>query len=158
MTSEPAEVAISDSLALDDQLCFALYAASRSITAVYRPLLERLDLTYPQYLVMLALWEHGPVPVKRIGQLLRLDYGTLTPLLKRLEALGYLTRRRRTDDERGVEVALTGAGTALRGRAEPLPGELSRAFGLTGSQVADLQELLRALTDNTGRHLAERRN
>src|SRR3954465_14583834 len=106
--------ALSSSLLLEDQICFALYAASRSVTAVYRPLLDRLGLTYPQYLVMLALWERGASAIKEISAAPHLAYGTLTPLLKRLEALGYVRRRRRADDERAVSITLTDEGAALR--------------------------------------------
>src|ERR671925_402329 len=95
------------SLLLDDQLCFALYAASRAVTNSYRPLLDELGLTYPQYLVMLVLWEHDAVPIKDVGAALELDYGTLTPLSKRLEASGLVQRQRRPDDERTVQVTLT---------------------------------------------------
>src|ERR1700716_965582 len=98
------------SLLLDDQLCFALYAASRAVTNRYRPLLDELDLTYPQYLVMLVLWQHGAVSVKDVGAALHLDYGTLTPLIKRLEAAGLVRRERRADDERSVAVSLTEQG------------------------------------------------
>lgn len=136
----------------DDLVCFALYAASRSVTAVYRPLLERLDLTYPQYLVMLLLWQHGESGIKELGSELRLDYGTLTPLLKRLETVGYLRRQRRVDDERAVRVSLTEAGAALRKRAGEIPVQLTEALGLTTAQTATLLELLRTVTDNTTRY------
>src|SRR3954469_22836175 len=92
---------------VDDLLCFALYAASRAVTAAYRPLLHDLGLTYPQYLVMVALWERGSMPVKDLGDALQLDYGTLTPLLKRLESAGLITRRRRLDDRGSVQVRLS---------------------------------------------------
>jgi DNA-binding MarR family transcriptional regulator len=144
--STSRNVAISTSLRLDDQLCFALYAASRAVTGVYRPLLDSLGLTYPQYLVMLVLWEHHHRSVKELGAALQLDYGTLTPLLKRLESAGYLTRQRRTDDERSVTVAVTEAGAALRERAMAVPPEISRAMGLTAEETATLRDLLRRLT------------
>jgi len=146
-------ILISDSLLIDDQMCFALHAASRSITAVYRPLLEDLGLTYPQYLVMLVLWQEGAVSIKQIAQALHLDYGTLTPLLKRLEALGFIARRRRPEDERSVEVALTEAGDAARQRAAGVPVEISRALGLDAAQTAALRDLLRAVADNSSRYL-----
>jgi DNA-binding MarR family transcriptional regulator len=142
------EVAMSSSLLLEDQLCFGLYAASRAITAVYRPLLERLGLTYPQYLVMLVLWQRGPSTVKAVMTDLHLDYGTLTPLLKRLEALGYVQRQRRPDDERSVLVSLTDAGAALRDRAGEVPLEISRALGLTVPQTAQLRDLLQRVCAN----------
>src|ERR1700689_846568 len=106
---------------LTDQLCFALYAASRAITSQYRPVLDPLGLTYPQYLVLLVLWERGQVPVKELGDALYLDYGTLSPLLKRLEARGLLRRERSAADERSVLITLTADGTALRDRASSIP-------------------------------------
>src|SRR5882762_9322837 len=108
-------------LRLRSQLCFALYAASRAVTGLYRPLLDELGLTYPQYLVLLVLWENGECPVKDLGSALHLDYGTLSPLLKRLEANGLIRRERRPDDERSVRIALTEAGSTLRERARELP-------------------------------------
>src|SRR3989442_3417550 len=111
----PDDARAPDGLGLDDQLCFALYAASRAVTAAYRPLLAELDLTYPQYLVMLVLWERGSGTVKELGDALELDYGTLSPLLKRLEAAGLVHRERRPEDERSVRVALTAGRAALRG-------------------------------------------
>lgn len=116
-----------DPLALDRQVCFALYAASRAVTAAYRPLLEPLGLTYPQYLVMLVLWERGTLPVGDIGAALHLDSGTLSPLVKRLEAAGLVERRRSSDDERRVLVAPTAAGRELRERAVEIPGRIVEA-------------------------------
>ncbi|GGP39435.1 MarR family winged helix-turn-helix transcriptional regulator [Saccharothrix coeruleofusca] len=138
-------------LELDDQLCFALYAASRVITARYRPLLDDLGLTYPQYLVLLVLWERGAVPVKDLGAALQLDYGTLSPLLKRLEANGLVRRERRPEDERSVIVALTDDGVALRERAAAVPPVIGDAMGLSKEQTAQLRGLLRTLTDNVSR-------
>ncbi|MFD9092899.1 MarR family winged helix-turn-helix transcriptional regulator [Streptomyces collinus] len=125
---------------LDDQLCFALYAAQRAVTAAYRPLLDDLGLTYPQYLVLLVLWEHGETSVKELAGALRLDYGTVSPLLKRLEGAGLVRRERAADDERSVLVACTGRGERLRERAARVPGALLAATGLDGREV----ELLRA--------------
>src|SRR3954468_16902148 len=105
------------SVVLDDQLCFALYAASRAMTARYRPMLEELGLTYPQYLVMMLLWEEDHQTVGQLGARLALDSGTLSPLLKRLTAAGLVTRHRRVEDERSVAIALTDSGRALRDRA-----------------------------------------
>lgn len=107
----------TDPLRLDNQLCYALYAAAHRMTKSYRPLLERLGLTYPQYLVLLVLWEQDGVTVSEIGRRLRLDSGTLTPVLKRLEGAGFLLRTRRQSDEREVEIALTPEGAALRAEA-----------------------------------------
>ena len=104
-------------LALENQVCFALAIAARNVISLYRPLLEPLGLTHPQYLVMLALWERDDVPVKDLGERLFLDSGTLTPVLKRLESAGFLLRTRRQSDEREVEIALTPAGAALRSEA-----------------------------------------
>src|SRR6201989_2820877 len=101
-------------LRLDNQICFAVYSAAHAFTRVYKPLLDRLGLTYPQYLVMLVLWERDDVPVKDIGERLFLDAGTLTPLLKRLEAADLIKRTRSTEDERQVLIALTSQGQALR--------------------------------------------
>ena len=136
-----------DPLALDRQVCFALAVASRSVIGVYRPLLEPLQLTHPQYLVMLALWEREPRSVKDISASLRLDPATLSPLLKRLETLGYLTRRRSTADERMLVVELTGTGRALRKDAEKIPPAVVERLGM---DVSDLVELHRALTQVIG--------
>jgi DNA-binding MarR family transcriptional regulator len=124
-------------------VCFALSIASRSVLAVYRPLLEPMGLTHPQYLVMLALWGTSPLTVKEIGTLLQLDSATLSPLLKRLDAAGYLTRTRRSDDERLVDVGLTEAGRALRARAELIPPTIVARLGI---DIGELQALHAALT------------
>ncbi|PWF54769.1 MarR family transcriptional regulator [Massilia glaciei] len=117
-------------LVLENQFCFALYSASHAMTKTYKPLLDRLGLTYPQYLVMLVLWQHDGLLVKDIGARLFLDSGTLTPLLKRLEAGGLLARRRDPRDERQVRISLTGAGRALRAQAREIPEQLLCASGL----------------------------
>ena len=122
------------SLLLDDQLCFALYAASRAVTNRYRPLLEKLDLTYPQYLVMLVLWEGDGLMVSELGQRLRLDSGTLTPLLKRLEGAGFVSRMRAVEDERRVHIHLTAAGRRLKARAARVPGCMLAASGPPASR------------------------
>ncbi|MFJ5215672.1 MarR family winged helix-turn-helix transcriptional regulator [Streptomyces sp. NPDC088354] len=136
------------SMLLDDQLCFALYAASRAVTNRYRPLLDELGLTYPQYLALLVLWERGPTPVGDIATALHLDYGTLTPLVKRLEAAGLVRRERRPDDERTVQVSLTEAGVALRERATTVPSPIGNAMGLTPTESDDTKRVLRRLTAN----------
>ncbi len=138
---------MTDGLTLDEQLCFPLYAASRAMTAVYRPKLERLGLTYPQYLVMLALWERDARSVGELGAALDLDSGTLSPLLKRLEATGYVERRRAADDERRVDIVLTERGRAVRAEACRIPAEMAEVAGLTGDEVVALRALLRKLTD-----------
>ncbi|MFJ6668167.1 MarR family winged helix-turn-helix transcriptional regulator [Streptomyces sp. NPDC091383] len=136
------------SLLLQDQLCFALYAASRAVTARYRPLLDELGLTYPQYLVMLALWERDALSVGDLGGALQLESSTLSPLLKRLESAGLVRRERRPDDERSVTVRLTGSGGALRERARAVPLAIGDAMGLTAEQDATAKHLLRLLTTN----------
>ncbi|MEV5979132.1 MarR family transcriptional regulator [Streptomyces sp. NPDC052114] len=135
-----------DFLRLDHQICFSLHAATRAFNGVYRTALKGLGLTYPQYLVMLVLWEHGELPVKKIGERLRLDSGTLSPLLKRLEAAGYVERRRSAEDERSVAVTLTAEGLALRGRARAVPRAIAESTGLSLEDVRDLRTRLNALT------------
>lgn len=134
---------VGDPLALDRQVCFALAVASRSVIGVYRPLLEPMQLTHPQYLVMLALWERSPRSVKDISADLRLDPATLSPLLKRLESLGYLTRQRSKEDERLLVVELTETGRALRAEAEKIPPAVIERLGI---EVPELLELHQALT------------
>jgi len=112
---------VPELLKLDNQLCFSIYAASRAITRAYRPILDRYGLTYPQYLVLLILWEKDGQPVNEIGRRLYLDSGTLTPLLKRMETSGYVERRRGALDERTVEIHLTAKGVALQGEALTIP-------------------------------------
>lgn len=133
-------------LLLDAQLCFSLYAASRAMTAAYAPLLEPLGLTYPQYLVMLVLWEADGLSVKDVGARLQLDSGTLTPLLKKLEAQGLLTRARDDQDARVLRVTLTRAGRALERKAQPIPRALVCQAGITFPAVARLREELSAIT------------
>lgn len=132
---------------LDEQLCFALYAASRAMTGCYRPLLGRIGLTYPQYLVMLALWERGDTTIGGLCQALHLETGTLSPLLKRLEATGMIRRRRRQDDERSVMIGLTPAGIELRERAAATQGAVGEAAGLSDAELAELRDTLHALTE-----------
>ena len=132
-----------DPLALDQQVCFALVVAARSVVALYRPVLERLGLTHPQYLVMLALWQHAPLSVKRLSGLLQLDPGTLSPLLKRLEAAELVTRRRDSADERLLAVELTERGSALRAQALDVPPAVMERLGMS---VSELQALHAALT------------
>ncbi|MEU7068626.1 MarR family transcriptional regulator [Streptomyces narbonensis] len=134
-----------DFLRLDHQICFSLHAATRAFNGVYREALKELGLTYPQYLVMLVLWEHGELPVKGIGERLRLDSGTLSPLLKRLEAAGYVERRRSPEDERSVTVRPTAEGTALKEKALGVPRRIAAATGLPLEDIRDLRERLDAL-------------
>jgi DNA-binding MarR family transcriptional regulator len=132
-----------DPLRLERQVCFALALANRAVLAIYRPLLEPMKLTHPQYLVMLALWGDAPLSVKEIGELLQLDSPTLSPLLKRLEALDYLTRARDPRDERNLVVDLTPAGRALRAEAEKIPPAVVERLGVG---LDDLEELHAVLT------------
>ncbi|MEU4560627.1 MarR family transcriptional regulator [Actinoplanes sp. NPDC023936] len=130
------------STALDDMICFQLYAASRGMTALYRPLLDPHHLTYPQYLVLRVLWHDGPTTVRDLGRVLALDSGTLSPLLKRLETQGLITRRRATDDERVVVAQLTDAGLALRDEIGDLTQRLVCATALTLDELGQLHQLL----------------
>lgn len=132
--------------ALHRQVCFSLYTASRAATSVYRPLLEELGLTYPQYLVLMVLWEKDGSSVRELGQALELDSGTLSPLLKRLEAAGLLRRTRSAMDERRVEVYLTGNGRALQEKALPLPQRVAEAAGLEPEELRTLQQTLAKVT------------
>ncbi|MGK5630661.1 MarR family winged helix-turn-helix transcriptional regulator [Streptomyces sp. URMC 123] len=134
-------------LRLDHQICFSLNTASRAFGGVYRVALKDLGLTYPQYLVMLVLWEHGGLPVKRIGEHLRLDSGTLSPLLKRLEAMGLVRRERSAADERSVIVRPTEAGAELRERALAVPRRVAAATGLSVAEITALKSLLNRVTD-----------
>ncbi|MCA9627443.1 MAG: MarR family transcriptional regulator [Myxococcales bacterium] len=137
---------MSDALLLDSQLCFALYAASRTVTAAYTPHLKPLGLTYPQYLVLLVLWERDGVRVSQLGERLYLDSATLTPLLKRMQAQGVLERRRSQEDERVVELFLTPHGKRLKRRAEEIPSNVFANSGLSVKQARELKTSLQALT------------
>ena len=133
--------------ALDDELCLALYQASRAMTATYRPLLDELGLTYPQYLVLRLLWETaGSAGIGEIGQRLQLESNTLSPLVKRLEQAGLVTRVRREDDERAVRVVLTRQGRAMQRRAGHIPTQVCRATGLDDANRGRLVRKLRKLT------------
>ena len=140
---------MSEHLRLDRQLCFVLYAASREMVKLYRPFLDELGLTYPQYLAMLVLWEEEAVSVKELGERLFLDSGTLTPLLKRLEAAELITRERDREDERRVVISLTDQGRALKQRASHVPEQLICKTSLTGEEYLHLKsefdQLLRRL-------------
>ncbi len=132
-----------DSLELERQVCFALSVASRSVVALYRPLLEPMGLTHPQYLVMLALWQHAPLSVRDLSRLLQLDPGTLSPLLKRLESIGYVDRQRDPSDERSLALTLTAQGRALRAEAEKIPPAIVARLGMP---IEELESLHAALT------------
>ena len=133
---------------LDELLCFDLYAASRAVTALYRPMLERLGLTYPQYLVLVTLQPGEPASVKDVAEALRLDHGTLTPLLRRMEAADLITRRRSGVDERRVEVGLTGSGEAMRLRFDDVQCVVAEAVGLEPDAFRQLQDSLKSLADS----------
>ena len=132
---------------LDDQLCFALYATSRAVMNVYRPALQELGITYPQYLVMLVLWEHDRITVGALGERLYLDSGTLTPLLKRMEKQGLVIRRRNSDDERQVDVTLTPAGSRLKRKAHIMVDTLRSRLQLPIAKVAELRMELKRLME-----------
>ncbi|MDH6462460.1 DNA-binding MarR family transcriptional regulator [Micromonospora sp. A200] len=143
---------VTDDLVLRRQVCFALYAASRALTDVYRPILDEVGLTYPQYLVLLVLWEREDAPtVSELGAALRLDSGTLSPLLKRLEAAGLVVRSRSARDERRVEVGLTADGRALRQRMDEVPLQVARATGLTQAELIALRDTLTRVTETIHR-------
>ncbi|MET8946811.1 MarR family transcriptional regulator [Streptomyces sp. NPDC004542] len=150
MTATPSPVPTpapeAEWLRLDRQICFSLHAASRAFNGVYRVVLKDLGLTYPQYLVMLVLWEHGDLPVKKLGEHLRLDSGTLSPLVKRLEAAGLVRRERSVRDERSVEVRLTEEGAALRERALQVPRRIAEATGFDLEEIGELRTRLDRLT------------
>lgn len=141
-----------DWLALDRQLCFALYSASHAMTRAYQPLLAPLGLTYPQYLVMLALWEEDGLTLGQLGQRLHLDSATLTPLLKRLEAAGHVQRLRDAADERRLRLQLTPAGRALRRRARTIPETLAAGAGCGLDELAALTRQIAGLRDRVLAH------
>lgn len=141
MTSVPSD----ETQLLDQQLCFAVYAASLALTRRYQPLLGELGLTYPQYITLMALWEEDGISVSALGERVALDSGTLTPLLKRMQAAGWLQRQRDAQDERRVRIVLTPAGRALRERAAHVPACMLAATGLAPSEARALASQLRAL-------------
>ena len=137
----------ADPLKLDSMLCFAVYAAGHAFTRFYKPRLEALDLTYPQYLVFLVLWEQDNITVKALGDRLFLDSGTITPLVKRLEARGLVSRQRDKDDERQVLVRLTPDGMALKARSEAIPLAVAKGTGMDRQAVEEMHEQLMALRE-----------
>ncbi|WP_018721550.1 MarR family winged helix-turn-helix transcriptional regulator [Salinispora fenicalii] len=146
---------MTDDLVLRRQVCFALYTASRAMVDVYRPILAEFGLTYPQYLVLLVLWEgepEQPPTVSGLGARLQLDSGTLSPLLKRLEAAGLVVRRRSAADERRVAVELTPAGRALRERVAEVPRQLAQATGLSADDLVVLRDALTRITSTIHQH------
>ncbi|MGY0633688.1 MarR family winged helix-turn-helix transcriptional regulator [Luteimonas sp. A478] len=151
MPEKKAPPAHDDLLSLDRQVCFSLYAASNLVTRQYRPLLAELGLTFPQYLVMLVLWESEPQTVNAIGERLHLDSGTLTPLLKRLETNGFVLRRRDAADERRVLISLTDAGRALRAPARRIPEVFRRDVSFSAAETESLATSLDQLISALGR-------
>ncbi|MBS7565585.1 MarR family transcriptional regulator [Mucilaginibacter sp. Bleaf8] len=137
-----------DLLKLENQLCFPIYALSRQITNLYRPLLDKLDLTYPQYLVMMLLWEHGQLSVKAIGEQLMLDSGTLTPLLKRMEKRELVTRTRDKQDERIVQIRITKHGEELKEKAKDVPLALLEQFPVPAEEGQQLVKQLRSILNH----------
>jgi DNA-binding MarR family transcriptional regulator len=134
-------------LKLDNQICFAIYSAAHAFNRVYKPLLDQLGLTYPQYLVLLVLWERDGVPLKDIGERLFLDSGTLTPLLKRLEAAQLIKRSRSTEDERQVLIALTSRGQALKEKARAVPPSILAASACSVAELSAMKNEIIALRD-----------
>jgi MarR family transcriptional regulator, organic hydroperoxide resistance regulator len=141
---------IEDPLALEKQVCFALVVAGRSVLGVYRPILEEFGLTHPQYLVMLALWEQSPRSAKELSSLLQLDPATLSPMLKRLDAAGLITRGRNTADERRLDIDLTATGLALRERALDVPPAVMQRLGMSQEQLHELHGALTAVIAAAG--------
>jgi MarR family transcriptional regulator, organic hydroperoxide resistance regulator len=152
MAKKPAGAGL---LQLDNQICFAVYSAGHAFNRVYKQLLEKLGLTYPQYLVMLVLWERDQVPVKEIGEKLFLDSGTLTPLLKRLEAAGLVKRTRGAEDERQVIVTLTPQGQAMREHAKSVPQGILGASDCTVDELVAMKDDIIALRDRLNKALGE---
>ena len=144
-TTPPKNPAPNPAQQLDNQLCFALYSASLAMTKLYKPLLDALELTYPQYLVLLVLWESDDISVSALGERLSLDSGTLTPLLKRMEAAGWLSRQRAVQDERRVHVLLTPSGRELQQRAAHIPGCVMAHSGMTLTELMPLTQQIRTL-------------
>jgi MarR family transcriptional regulator, organic hydroperoxide resistance regulator len=145
MTAASAARHQDDDLLLEQQLCFALTVASRSVVGAYKPVLERLGLTHPQYLVMLCLWESAPRTLRNISDALAQAPATVSPLLRRLEETGYVTRQRVDGNERALAVGLTPAGAALRREALAVPGTMMQRLGLTREQVGELHKSMMAL-------------
>ena len=136
-----------NALKLENQLCFPLYACSRETIKLYKPFLDRIDLTYTQYITMMVLWEKKSINVKALGQRLFLDSGTLTPLLKKLEAKGLVTRQRSTEDERNLIITITRQGEALKEQAAAIPGEMAKCCNLEPEEASTLYRLLYKMLD-----------
>lgn len=141
----------ADYLKLDKQLCFALYSTSLAMTKLYKPILEKLGLTYPQYLVMLILWERDGLALKDIAEQLHIDSGALTPVIKRLEAQGLLQRQRQVDNERTLQIALTPNGHTLREQAQDIPVQIGMACATAEDEIHQLRDQLQRLRVNLNR-------
>ena len=139
-----------DALKIENQVCFPLYACAKEIVKQYQPLLDPLDLTYTQYITMMVLWEKREIAMKDLGKILYLDSGTLTPVLKKMEAKGYVLRRRSKDDERNVNVLLTSEGEMLKERAISIPIEMGKCVDLTKEEAMTLYQLLHKVLDRMG--------
>ena len=139
-----------DVLKLENQLCFPLYAASREVVKQYRPYLDELDITYTQYITMMVMWEEKEITVKALGEKLFLDSGTMTPVLKSLEAKGYVTRKRSTTDERSVSVFLTDSGEALKEKAVDIPAKVAECTNLTAEEGLQLYKILYKILSKEG--------
>lgn len=155
MSKTPSARQAMDPLALDNQFCFALYSASLAMTKTYKPFLDQIGLTYPQYLVMLVLWQQDDVLVKAIGERLFLDSGTLTPLLKRLEASSLIVRTRDESDERQVRITLTKEGRALKKKAQDIPYQVLCASGQSPDDLMDMRARLSRVRNDLVRHSRE---
>ena len=141
---------MEESLKLENQLCFPLYVCSKEVIKRYKPILDKLDLTYTQYITMMVLWEHKSINVKCLGDMLFLDSGTLTPLLKKLEGKGYITRNRDTSDERNLIISITDSGKKLADKARCVPGEIGKCIPLTNDEAIELYRLLYKLLGKIG--------
>lgn len=155
MSKTPSARQAMDPLALDNQFCFALYSASLAMTKTYKPFLDKVGLTYPQYLVMLVLWQQDDILVKAIGERLFLDSGTLTPLLKRLEASSLIVRTRDESDERQVRITLTKEGRALKKKAQDIPYQVLCASGQSPDDLMDMRARLSRVRNDLVRHSQE---
>ena len=141
---------MEDSLKLENQLCFPLYACSKEVIRRYKPILDKLDLTYTQYITMMVLWEYGSINVKNLGDMLFLDSGTLTPVLKKLESKKYISRDRDDKDERNVIISITNKGKELKKQAALVPGEIGKCINLSKEEAIELYRLLYKLLGNIG--------
>lgn len=154
--TQPADAPVDEDLLLEQQLCFALTVAARSVVAAYKPVLEELNLTHPQYLVMLCLWENSPRTVRGISDALAQEPATISPLLRRLEAAGLITRQRADGNERALAVDLTPAGVDLRNKALAVPGTMMQRLGMSRAEIttlhATMMELIAATSDKDSRH------